>query len=444
MPEPTIIDFLENAFASSIHDIDELVTVRPDEILRRQADVLTLLEDAWQPSSLEQNRAREGVGELWPRLPDVVTDVLTLAKNRSASSLRYGRPRSSAEAVKHDMQALLLYAHGVHVASPLALPTANLERNTRVFLHAVAQLCALAPLIRGEVVKVYEPTPRAAQPSIEVASALEDLKQHLGLALLSFEDLANMNQNVLYEAGAALIDRAASVLLDDENTGANATILFPTRYDKPALDALVKALQSSPQLKPANSHDLRLDLLQRMRLPGLSEVPLGDMVAIRTDDSFGIFRSDVASALNEVDGDIVLGSLDSARRVMAEHMDAGVARLNDKTRKGLLGDVTLSNAITWGIGAAVAQSFAGLQGLIATLVGGASVAFARESPSKGRRALRRHYVELGSSSLAAREDDAIDFATFSTDELWGHHRGRTRRGQRQTEIVDRLLNEFGE
>lgn len=131
-----------------------------------------------------------------------------------------------------------------------------------------------------------------------------------------------------------------------------------------------------------------------------------------------------------------------ARRVMAEHMDAGVAKLNGQTRGGILRDVTLGNVVTWGIGVAAAGSFDGIRGLIAGLLGGLAVEYATESPTAGRRALRRHYVELGTGSVAERE--TVDFSSFSTDELWGNHRGRDRRIARRKAIIADLLEEFGD
>ena len=441
--EPTIVDFVENAFGASVSDIREVIRKRPDEALRRQDDITALLHDAWRGPTLEDNRASEKLGELWPRLPDTVTDVLTIADMRVNSSLRYGRPGAGAEAVTRDIQALLLYAHGLHVPSPLA-GRGHEELTSLEFLHGLAQVCSLAPLIRGGVVRVHEPSVAAGSPSHEIAEALEELKRHIGLALLSFEALDNMDQGRLYEAGAALVDRACRVLLEDESGGLQGTILFPTQYDRAALDALTRALTNPSERTAAPTQDiLRLDLLQALRLPGLEGLPLNEMVAIRSDESFGVFRTNVTSALTDIDDDVLGGRLDEARRAMAEHMDAGVAQLNGKTRRGILRDITLSNSVEWGIGAALAASLAGLQGLVATLLGGLTVGYTTEAPSAGRRALRRHYVELGTATLARRADP-VDFATFSTDELWGHHRGRVGRLERRDAIIEGLLEEFGE
>lgn len=440
----TIVDFIENAFGASVADISELVRTHPDEVLRRQPAVAELLHDTWRGPTLAENRESEKLGELWPRLPDTVTDVLAVADMRASGSLRFGRAGANSQTVKREIQALLLYAHGIHVPSPLSgrdreAPT------SKEFLHGLAQLCELEPLIRGGVVRVYEPAMRVGSPSAETTERLEELKQNIGLALLSFQDLDNMNQGRLYEAGAALVDRASRVLLEDESDGVPGTILFPTEYDRAALEALADILSmpgDADRSKPSRDI-LRLDLLLAMQLPGLSSLPLKEMLAIRSDDSFGIFRTDVTAALQGVDGDVRSGDVDAARRIMAEHMDAGVARLNGRTSRGILRDVTVSNSVRWGIGAALAGSVAGIQGLIVALLGGLTASAVTEVPHAGRRALRRHYVELGSKGLDSKTEP-VDFSTFSTDELWGHHRGRPRRIERRAAIIDGLLEEFGD
>jgi hypothetical protein len=441
--EPTIVDFVENAFGASVADVGTLLRTHPDEALRRQEEITGLFHDTWRGPTLEENRATEK-GELWPRLPDMVTDVLAIADMRVNESLRYGRAGAGSEAVARELQALLLYAHGLHVPSPLARRRGE-PITSREFLHAIAQVCSLAPLIRGGVVRVYEPSVPPASPAADVAEALEELKRHIGLALMSFEALDDMDQGRLYEAGAALVDRAARVVLEDESGGAQGTILFPTQYDRAALAALARTLANpNAPTEPSSTDELlRLELLQTLELPGLESLPLTEMVSIRSDDSFGVFRTDITSALRDVDADVRDGRLEAARRVMAEHMDAGVARLNGKTRRGILREVTLRNSVGWGIGAAIAGSVAGLQGLIGTLLGGLAVGYATEGPSAGRRALRRHYVELGTAGLSKRVKP-VDFATFTTDELWGHHRGRGRRVERRDDIVEGLLEEFGD
>jgi hypothetical protein len=73
---------------------------------------------------------------------------------------------------------------------------------------------------------------------------------------------------------------------------------------------------------------------------------LRDMVAIRDDDSFGVFRSDMNTALVDADTDVRSGRIDMARRVVGEHMDAGLPKLNASTRRGIIGDATLGVALT--------------------------------------------------------------------------------------------------
>ena len=107
----------------------------------------------------------------------------------------------------------------------------------------------------------------------------------------------------------------------------------------------------------------------RLSLPGLSELELRDMVNIRSDESFGVFRSDIAAAMTDADADIERGALDMAIRTVAEHMDAGSAKLNATTKKGLLKEATVPDLVGWGVGAAAATSVEGWKGFVATLLG---------------------------------------------------------------------------
>lgn len=439
----SIVDFTENAFGSSLDEIAKAVRHRPDELLRRKETVLGLLEDAWLPQPLFQSREVEKPGEVWPVLPRSAPDPLDAVNLRLIHSSTYGTSARSANASQRDIQSLLLYAHGVHLPNPYRYVDDN---ESSAFLRAVAQICVLGPLIQGGVVRIFDPGDGVQDKlSNDQRDAVEALAAHIGLALMSYES-ARLNQGSLKMAADILVARAFDHMdqLAASSDLRPGSLLLPTAYDGPAMNAVVAILNNLgleySEVQPSK-HQLRLSQLVRMQLPGLANLDLRDMVHVRDDSSFGVFRTSMAAALADVETDVSEGRIEAARRTVGEHMDAGLAQLRVDTKKGVLGDATIGDAIGWGLGAAVAGSIAGWLGALSALVGGAGTELVRKSPSKAQQALRSHYVELGTASLRVVDEPSIDFLQFSTDALWGPALGETRRVSGRRRIVGDLLDE---
>jgi hypothetical protein len=442
---PSLVDFVENAFESDVDELYRLLKVNPHVVLARRQEVLGLMSDTWAGPALSEQRSAEGLGELWPVLPRSAPDVVALARSVFDSDARLGTPRRAAAAAQRHVQSLLLYAHGVHLPNPLRLSEAVAD-DGREFLRALSQLCSLAPLIRAGVVRVFEPEPAPRLPvEGERGEALDQLAAHIGLALMSYEGNRQMHRGYLRKAADVLVERAVEHLLDlmQRSTNDRGSLLLPTIYDKPAVAALLGVTSEHVDALPndEDAHRVRLDQLAQLQLPGLVNLDLRHMASIRDDNSFGVFRSDMATALIDADADLRKGRLDAARLTVGEHMDAGLARFHAGTRSGVLKDALLGRAVGWGVGAALAASLAGLQGFLMGLLGGA-IDLSRKWPTDAERALRAHFVELGATSLKTAQVPEIDFVAFSTDQLWGPSLGLPRKRLLRRTIVSALLDEL--
>lgn len=437
----TIVDFVENATGSDAASLVDLVQADPDLLLRRKMEIVGLFSETWLGSDLAYERANEEPGELWPVLPVGEVDVLEGVQLPTLRS-RVGPAHRAAQASRRDVQSLLLYAHGVHLPNPLSF--ADDEPSDPAFLRAVLGVCTLAPLISAGVVRTYEPGAQRHLNLVgDAAAAFEALADRIGLALRAYED-RNLDQSMLKDAALALLDRAVDRLIamvDGEDPG-SGTLLFPTRFDAPATRALVSLLGvEDVATTRRDERYVHLEDLARLSLPGLRNLNTREMVEIRSDDSFGLFRSDVAAALRDAESDLGHGRLAAARRTLSEHMDAGVARLHLQTRRGALADAVVGDAVGWALGAAVAASVAGLSGALATLIGKGATEVLRARPTPGRSALRAHYIELGTASLDVPSDD-IDFESFDFGSFWDEGPRAVTRAARRHAIVADLLRGF--
>jgi hypothetical protein len=376
-----------------------MIRATPELALRHLDDVYSLLEETWFDPDLQEQRTHEKHGELWPVLPSVSVDVVGLAR-----ALRNDRPRlgrsSDSRRTKIVTQSLLLYAHGTHMPNPLLVDRPDLTPEAR-FLNAVSDICLLAPLIRGDVTRVHKPLPDPLTllPP-DVRDQMEEWGARLGLAMRSFEGHRQvLHQGLLRQAGDALLSRALANIADfshrDERV--KGSLLFPTEYDSATLSMIAKKFGGAS--RDDDPDTIRFNRLVRLSLPGLNVLSVRKMVDIRSDESFGMFRSDVANAMTDADEDIQRGSMDKAIRTVAEHMDAGVARLNATTAKGFLKNATVPDLVGWGVGAAAATSVEGWKGLVATVLGKTAAQAFMQQSTAGQQALRSHYVELGTGSL---------------------------------------------
>jgi len=423
---PTIVDFLENATGESTDELLRMIRATPELVLRQRDNVYALLEDTWVDVDLEDQRSAEAPGELWPVMPSVSVDVVELARALTTDQPRLGKSSESRK-TRIVTQSLLLYAHGTHMPNPLLVERADIAPEAK-FLGAVSDISVLAPLIRSGITRVHRPLPDPlASASDDVRGRLEDWGARLGLAMRAFEGHRQvLHQGLLRRAGDGLLSRALANIFDlgQRDATVRGSLLFPTEYDSATFSML--AAEFGEELKPDEPEALRLNQLMRLSLPGLAALDLGDMVSIRSDESFGVFRSDVAGAMNVADAEIGRGDLDSAVRTVAEHMDAGLARLNSTTSRGILKEATVPDLIGWGVGAAAATSVAGWHGLVATLLGKTVAELVLQRTTEGREALRSHYVELGTRSL--KLEGGRTFVAPETTDLEMHtSRSETRR-----------------
>lgn len=437
-----MVDFLENSLAMSYTDIIHRIKDSPDVLLRRREEILGLLDEVWIGTSLESQRRIELPGQIWPVLPRSAPDAVSLAKKIFDTDARIGTPARDANNFRLKTKSLLIYAHGIHLPNPLRFSESS-PGDGQEFLRAISQICTLAPLISHGVIRVFDPPPSVIRSILaERSQELESLAAQIGLALMSYEGNRQMHQGFLKQAGDILLQRAIDQLIDfaGQEIGAEGSLLLSTQYDRPAINALLQVLGraiDTPLFTEQNVHQVRLEQLVALRLPGLRNIDFNQMITIRDDESFGNFRTDIAAALRDADADVRLGHIDAARRTIGEHMDAGVTRLNIRTRRGILGDSMLGPTFGWGIGSALASSIVGLKGLIVGLMGQVAADRIRKWPSAPDRALLAHYVELGTASLKSGHAQQIDFLAFNEERLWGPSLGEPRRrAMRQATVED--------
>jgi hypothetical protein len=426
---PTVVDFLENAMGASTVELLRVIRATPELALRQLDTVYALLQDTWIDADLQEQRTHEKWGELWPVLPSVSVDVVALARAFRTDQQRLGSSSASRK-TKIVTQSLLLYAHGTHMPNPLLVERPDLTPEAR-FLTAVTDICVLAPLIRGGISRVHKPLPDPLSlVSEDARDRMDDWGARLGRAIRGFEGHRQvLQQGLLRKAGDALLSRALANILDFNHRDAQVkgSLLFPTEYDGATLSMIASELGGVPGSE--HPENIRLNQLIRLSLPGLSGLELRDMVNIRSDESFGVFRSDIADAMTDANGDIERGALD----MVAEHMDAGLAKLNATTRTGALRDATVPDLVGWGVGAAAATSIAGWQGFVAALLGKAAAEVFMQRPTTGQRALRSHYVELGTGSLKLEKG-----WTFTAPETTDLREMHTSRSEGRRRILQRL------
>ena len=139
------------------------------------------------------------------------------------------------------------------------------------------------------------------------------------------------------------------------------------------------------------------------------------MVSVRDASAFGVFRTDMSSALAAAADSVDGGEIASAQRIVAEHMDAGLSRLTAGSRRGVLREAAIPEVVGWTVGAAVAGSIAGLGGVAGALIGKVASRAAIRWPSQGKRSLRAHYIALGTRSLET--DSSVDFSTVAISDF---------------------------
>jgi hypothetical protein len=180
--------------------------------------------------------------------------------------------------------------------------------------------------------------------------------------------------------------------------------------------------------------------LCRLQLPGVADIGLHDVAAIRQDDAFATFRLDMRNATADAEPDLVEGRLGAAQDLVSDHMRDALSRLDLNTRRGILEDVVISDLVGWGFGATAAGAIAGWQAAAATLLGKGIAELARKAPPKSERALRRHYVALADKRAAITQQDNRDVLRDETVFFMRNDvRHETRRQEQRRSAMNGIL-----
>jgi hypothetical protein len=424
-----LVDFVENVFGVSCAELGKRIAEHPHHVLFHKASFYERMGESWLGDRLGELHAAQRPGQLWPIAGNGVSDPIEaarLAERRSA--VRVGNPAAIADVYRRENQSLLLYAHGILVRNPLAAKLADAD-----FLAGLAYVCAIEPLVTAQVVRVFEPEPdlwsllAGSEVLAEIVSRVRDgIYEHSGEARRSHEAAKIVVRRLFESQFPGETDPAAPP--------AERTLHFQGRYDAAALDAIMRGLPDTSGLP--NAADSRLEQLVTLDLPGLDDVSLTDMVHIREDSSFAVFRNDIQSSLLDADDHLRDGDLRGARAAVAEHMGASLAQLGVSTQRGVLANALVGDAFGWALGAVAAWSIAGLPGALATLAGKGVAELVRLRPSRSERVLKAHYVALsksGEQTLAPQS-----FRTLPENLWWGGN--STGEADRTRQARDTLAN----
>ncbi|WP_326957537.1 hypothetical protein [Amycolatopsis sp. NBC_01286] len=391
-----LVDFIENVFGSSCAELGRRIAEHPHHVLFRKATFYEQMGETWLGDRLGELRAMQRPGQLWPISGNGASDPIEaarLAERRSA--VRVGDPAAIADSYRRENQSLLLYAHGILIRNPLTAKLADAD-----FLAALAYVCAIEPLVRAQIVRVFEPEPDLWALLAE-SEVLAEIISLVGDGIYEHSGERSRSQRAAKMVVRRLLESQFPGDADLTMPPGERTLYFQGRYDAAALDAIMSRVPKASGLP--NAADSRLDQLVTLDLPGLDDITLTDMVHIRKDSSFSIFRDDIRSSLLDADDHLHSGDLRGARAVVAEHMEASLAQLGVSTRRGILGNAVVGDAFGWALGAVAAWSIAGLPGALATLAGKGVTELVRLRPSQSERALKAHYVALskpGEQALA--------------------------------------------
>jgi hypothetical protein len=395
-----LVAFVENALEIPIHEVEHLIAHSPDLVSRRAGTVIEQLTTSWSTTSLAEVQALVPAGELWPVAPLSLGDPKETALRLYGGWMQIQRShvQSTADAVTKaqlQVQGLLLYSHGLFLANPLhrdpGYDPSNLDE--REFMLAIGEIARLAPLLEHGVISVFD------APADEFDWLNDD---DVGA---SFRDLREQAEELLAATGLRSVQQTAvaNVLIDrvvwqiSQHAAGIAERRLPTFFfDEPLERALferIATVLSEPLRSGVEREDeLRLRNLIDLRLPGVSSIRLKDMVHVREDDAFGVFRTDMTSALNASREALDRGDTEIARTIVREHMRSGAAKLREDTARGKIGEAVRSDSIAWLVGAAVATSTAGLTAAAAVLL--AKLGLDAAQTPRSTAALKAHYVAL--------------------------------------------------
>ena len=265
--------------------------------------------------------------------------------------------------------AIAVRTRRMHSKSTAPLLRVGTRLEPRDLLVAVAEIARLGPLLAGGVLSVFDAVPEDDVDWLnhpEYGAAMHDIRAETEL-LLGATGLSHIEQtsiaNVLIERVLWQLRQQATALLAVKPSAA----MF---FDDPIERALFERISAVGVQATTQSHEsLRLHNLIDLRLPGIADIGLGDMVLIRDDDSFGTFRTDMRRALIDSRPSLDDGDVSAARLIVREHMISGADRLKASTARGRIGDLIAKDSLGWLLGAALAASVEGLSGALTMALG---------------------------------------------------------------------------
>jgi hypothetical protein len=411
-PRVTMVDFVENYFGVSADALLQDLSRHGAAIVPDPLDFLSLLEEQRPEGFAPELRA----GELRPVVSHSISDIASGGIRLDADEV-HAQDVNTSSSVALDVRSLLLYAHTVTIADPFASSirlvgpagTTSLvsERESAAQVRlGVEIICRLAPLIRGDVVFVGPPVePPTLEDAARAEATLRELIPRVALKLVRGSFLAFSDQSDLFLRCRTIAERflRQEDILQSMAPG-NATRLIGSAAEAAALPDLDEL-----RVGGVERTDLwALSELMRLRLQGAGRIRLADMVSIRDDDAFTIFRNDMASAVassstRTADGD----AIDQAN-VIADEMRGAAERLHLVTRRSVVLSATLGDAVAWAVGAAIGGTVDGWRGAAIGIAASGATDLVRQGPSRSARAMRRHYVELSKPVESGTRESARD------------------------------------
>ena len=387
-----LLEFCENFYGCTAKELARRVKAAPLAVAASADDFLGLLGE--QVDELRIDEATNG--ELRPIVGSGIGDM--------ASGGLYLRPndveRSGVGATSYalDVRSLLLYAHSVALPNPfrpsLLLADDGRKIVVRVarpsdpddFVFALSLVTALAPLLDDGVVHVFDPSLDALDDVLNLMTGLENVVPDVAFSLLRANSLTFTDQQDLRSRARVLVERIIRQDLFAETLGAAGDRLVSCEAERVATQAI-----GGPMRRAGDAWIL--DELLHLQLQAAGRIQLEDMVSIRNDDNFAIFRRDMADAVKAAEA---TGPTDRAGAVaaIAEEMRGSAKRLQLGTRRSHFFDATLGDAFSWIVGATIGGALTGWPGVVAGLAAKGAADVVRTGPNRSDRALQAHYVEL--------------------------------------------------
>lgn len=447
MAPATIVDFVENFYGASLEEVgewcDEGDSPRRERALRIR-EFLSLHDDQFvgglSPQQFGQRRlsatlpiySRAGAGYAYhgrPGSPETgVSKVLrdgtkaTALDPYSAMSSLFTAPGLNDG---KELKSILLYSDGAILLDPFVVrrklssyewlafedqfreqlnplgygaffsenkskATAGLADRPRDFANTLFLIAAMGPLIRSGFVTVVSVPPRDAIYWGEETQ----MRFEIGREFFVRSDGNPIRFRESELMAWILLERAKDQFLAMVTLGEVGATFAAGDLDLFALDVVIgeqiRLGTIDAKAPHRSSEDERLTELARLQLPGVDTIGPQEMVAVRDEEVFVQFRSDVRRALAT---STLETRIDAAAAAFSDEMEAALGRLGSVKNQDILARTTGGDAVSWAVGTLAGWSIAGWRGALAGLAAKGIYELARGS-SPGSRALHGHYVAL--------------------------------------------------